>query len=184
MQIRSRLRTVLALLACFAVAGCGETETEIAEDFEAQASDFECLRNWEQVGTFRITNRLGHLDEAVALARNQERGKQYPVGTILQIFPGEAMVKRGPEFDPANNNWEYLELDVSAQGSSIRRRGRDDVVNRFNGNCFNCHAAAREFDFICGDNHGCIALPIADELILLSQELDPRCPPPPTPTVP
>lgn len=176
------LAVAFALCSLFVCAGCGETEsTDVAEDFAAVESDFECLRDWSQVGIFRIANRLGHLDQALALARNQEPGKQYPVGTILQIFPGEAMVKRGPEFDPANNNWEYFELDVSAQGSTIRRRGRDDVINRFNGKCFTCHEAARVFDFICGDTHGCVTLPISDALILLSQELDPRCPAP-TPT--
>jgi hypothetical protein len=170
---------VVVLVICsLMLAACGEEEIIVMEDFEAQASDFECLRTWAQVGTFRIANRLGYLDEALALARNQEPGKQYPVGTILQIFPTEAMVKRGPDFDPANNNWEYFELDVTAQGSTIRRRGRDDVINRFGGQCFGCHEAAREFDFICGDTHGCIQLPIPDALILLSQDLDPRCPTP------
>lgn len=171
----SARRLFLTATLVLSIAACGEGHLEGVEDFEAQASDFECLQSWEQVGVFRIANRLGRLDQAVALARDQRPGKQYPVGTILQIFPTEAMVKRGPEFDPANNNWEYFELDVSAAGSTIRRRGRDDVINRFGGQCFTCHEAARDFDFICGDTHGCIQLPIPDELILLSQQLDPRC---------
>jgi hypothetical protein len=173
---------VLVLGSLLVCAGCGEPDTEApAEDFEAAATDFECLQNWTQVGVFRITNRMGHLDEALDLARDQEIGKQFPVGTILQIFPTEAMVKRGPDFDPPNHNWEYFELDVSAVGSTIRRRGRDDVINRFGFQCFGCHQAAQDFDFICGHSHGCDELPISDDFILLIQQIDPRCPTP-TPT--
>ena len=163
---------VLALAAC----GGDGASTAPPRDFVAEASDFECLQNWPRVRNIRLTNRLGHLDEALALAANPVAGREYPVGTIIQLFPGEAMVKRGPEFDPANNDWEYFELSVSASGTSIRVRGRDDVINMFGGQCFGCHAAARDFDFICEKAHGCIELPVTDELITILQDGDPRCP--------
>lgn len=182
MQTRMRsCYSLVGLMLCslFVCTSCGETASDpVVEDFEAVDSDFECLREWTQVGIFRIANRLDHLDEALELARAQEPGKQFPVGTILQIFPGEAMVKRGPDFDPGNHNWEYFELDTSAAGTTIRKRGRDEIINRFGGRCFTCHEVAREFDFICGNDHGCVKLPISDELILLTQQFDPRCPSP------
>ena len=84
-------------------------------------------------------------------------------------------VVRGPDFDPANHNWEYFELNVSANGTDIRKRGRDEIINMFGGQCFGCHEAARDFDFICEENHGCVKLPVSGEVIARLQDADPRC---------
>src|SRR5262249_3532434 len=149
------LATAALILVLLGSCGGGDNHAAPPSDFEAQASDFECLQNWTRIRNFRITNKLGYLDEALALATNPEAGKQYPVGTIIQIFPGEAMVKRGAAFDPDNHSWEYFQLHVSADGTEIQKRGRDEVVNFLNLNCFNCHSAARDFDFICEEDHGC-----------------------------
>jgi hypothetical protein len=172
----------LALFFAFAIAGCsdggsGNAAPAPPEDFVASASDFECLQHWSRVRNIRLTNKLGHLDEALALAESPEAGKEYPVGTIIQLFPGEAMVKRGPDFDPDNHSWEYFELNVSAQGTEIRKRGRDEIINMFGGQCFGCHEAARDFDFICEETHGCVKLPVSGEQIAVLQDHDPRCTP-------
>jgi hypothetical protein len=172
---RALLGLVVASSLGLACGGGDSTTPAEPEDFAAQASDFECLKNWTKVGNIRVENKLGHLEEAIALAQSPEAGRQYPVGTIIQIFPGEAMVKRGPDYDPANNNWEYFELTTSAAGTEIRVRGRDDVINMFGAQCFGCHSAARDFDFICGEDHGCIKLPIRGDQIAVLQETDPRC---------
>jgi len=168
-----------AVAVALALSGCGNDGgsqgPQAPADFVAEASDFECLQNWPRVRNIRLTNRSGFLDEALALAQNPEPGKQYPVGTIIQLFPGEAMVKRAPGYDPANNDWEYFELTVSAQGTQIRTRGRDDVINMFGAQCFGCHEAARAFDFICEGDHGCVELPVTGAQIALLQDSDPRC---------
>jgi len=170
-----------ALLVTVAL-GCGDSATSGGStapaeplDFEASADDFECIQNWERVRNIRLTNKLGFLEEALSLAREPRPGLQYPVGTIVQLFPGEAMVKRGPDFDPDNNNWEYFELAVSAAGTSINVRGRDDVINMFGGQCFGCHVDARDFDFLCEKGRGCVELPVDDATITALQEADPRC---------
>jgi hypothetical protein len=182
-------RSLLALAAAGLLAACGGSDIDLASptptaaptptptavDFVAQASDFECLLEWPAVRHFRITNKLGLLEEALELANEPEVGREYPVGTIIQLFPGEAMVKRGPDYDPANNNWEYFELLVSEAGTEINVRGRDDVINMFGGQCWGCHVAARDFDFICEEGHGCIDLPIGPDAIRVLQESDPRC---------
>ena len=120
------------LLGFLCVASCGdssdsgivfENETPVPQDFIAEASDFGCMLDMQQVGVLRIDNKLGLLDEAVALATDQQEGEQFPVGTILQLAPSEAMVKRGQDFDPDNNNWEYFELGISEQGTEINVRG-------------------------------------------------------------
>lgn len=171
------LVVAVALAAC--TAGCSDDSTApvapVAQDFVAQADDFECLKDWERVRNIRLTNKLGRLEEALAVARDPRPGVRYPVGTIIQLFPGEAMVKRGDGFDPANNDWEYFELTTSADGTEIRKRGRDDVINMFGGQCFGCHEAARDFDFICENDHGCVELPVTGAQIAVLQDADPRC---------
>ena len=163
------------LSACGGSGSSSPTPPATPTDFVAEASDFECLKNWERVRNMRITNRLGYLDDALELARNPEPGRQFPIGTIVQLFPGEAMVKRGPDFDPDNHNWEYFELNVSSAGTEIHVRGRDDVINMFGGQCFGCHEAARDFDFLCEKNRGCIPLPVTSAVATALQDADPRC---------
>jgi hypothetical protein len=50
--------------------------------------------------------------------------KEYPVGTILQLVPFEAMVKHPHEKFPKTNGWEFFALEVSEGGTKIRDRGR------------------------------------------------------------
>jgi hypothetical protein len=174
---RSLYLAVLAVLLATTGCGSGDGSGAAVAEFVAQESDFECLTVQPRVRNLRIVNKLGRLDEALELAENPDAGKQFPVGTILQLFPGEAMVKRGGGFDPDNKDWEYFELAVSAAGTTIRKRGRDDVINMFGGQCFGCHEAARDFDFICEKANGCVPLPIGDSLIDSLQRNDPRCAP-------
>jgi hypothetical protein len=151
------------------------TPTTEPEDLEMQAEDFVPLRDMTKVRGFYMANPLGHLDEAIAVAENPEGG-EYPVGTIIQLVPFEAMVKRGEDFSPTANNWEFFSLKVSDQGTEILDRGGDaDVINQFGGSCLDCHELARpEFDFVCEDTHGCEPLPITDDQIRGVQESDPR----------
>ena len=169
-------RQIMIIAAAFMSFSCaGSGEPPPPTDFVATAADFKCLSEQPRVRNLRVANTLGFLDEALALAEVLTPGEQYPIGTILQLVPGEAMVKRGPDFDPENNNWEYFELEVSATGTEIRVRGRDEVVNQFGGECFGCHVDARETDFICEKTNGCVDIPLSQELIDFLQDNDPRC---------
>jgi hypothetical protein len=148
--------------------------TTVFEDLEMTASDFVNINSMTPVKGYFIDNRLGHLDEAIAVAKNADGGV-YPVGTIIQLVPQEAMVKRAPGWNPETNDWEFFFLDVSAAGTTIVTRGAQDTVNRFGGNCASCHAAAEpKFDFVCEDTHGCEPLPIGDDVIASIQAADPR----------
>ena len=141
-------------------------------------NSFKCLSQMTKVKHFYVDNLLGDLDATVAVAKS-ETGGVYPPGSVLQLFAGEVMIKQKPGFNPATKDWEFFELDVSAEGSKINKRGFVDVNNRFGGNCFGCHAAARpEFDFVCEQDHGCAPIPVTRAMFGALQKTDPRCQPP------
>ena len=145
-------------------------------DFVAEESDFECLTDWTKVRRFRIANPLGYLDQALAVA-NGEMPPPYPVGTIIQLIPLEAMVKRGNGFFPEANDWEFFVLANSPAGTMISKRGRGEVASFGTSTCFGCHNAAPQKDLICESGNGCIPLNLSEDLINLLQDNDPRCTP-------
>lgn len=149
------------------------TTTE-PEDFDAQPDDFVHLGDMVPVRGFFIDNRLGHLDEALAVANNPDGGV-YPVGTIIQLVPQEAMVKRGPGYSPEFADWEFFILEATPEGTEIVQRGGTEVLNRFGGSCAACHAKADvAFDMVCEEDNGCDPLPIGDDMFQVIQQADPR----------
>lgn len=161
------------LLATLAACG-GDDEVE---DLDMTAADFTCILDWPQVDQrFRITNLLGHEADALAVAQSAEGGT-YPVGTIIQLIPNEAMVKRHQGWNPTTNDWEYFFLDVNENGTTIATRGGAEVVNPQGNSCHDCHSAAEpQWDLVCASDHGCEPLPFTLEQIQEVQNSDPRCP--------
>jgi len=153
----------------------GTTTTTAVEDDEVQADDFVALGDMTPVRGFFVNNLLGHLDEAVAVAESPDGGV-YPVGTVIQLIPQEAMVKRAEGFSPDTNDWEFFTLDATAAGTTIVTRGGAEVLNRFSGtSCAGCHSAAEpQFDMVCENTHGCAPLGVPDEVITTIQQSDPR----------
>jgi hypothetical protein len=150
------------------------TTTAPAEDLDMKPTDFRPLRTMTKVRGFFIDNRLGHLEDAVRVA-NSPTGGVYPVGTIIQLVPQEAMVKRGKGWSPSTNDWEFFFLNTSAAGTEIVTRGKEDTVNRFGGNCADCHSLAdARYDFVCEQDHGCEPLPVGRDVIEAIQNADPR----------
>jgi len=127
---------------------------------DVDASSFRCITKMTPVRQFYVDNLQGNLDATLAAA-NSKAGAVYPPGSVLQLIPGEAMVKRDRGFNAATHEWEFFELGVSKDGTKIRKRGTTDVVNRFGGNCFDCHVlAAAQWDLVCETDHGCAPLPV------------------------
>ncbi|MCU1353621.1 MAG: uncharacterized protein JWM05_2830 [Acidimicrobiales bacterium] len=187
-QRGGRVLLVAGLVAISFVAGCVQHEEQTRatsssaaptsskrEDFVAQPRDFVNLHRMTAIRGFFIANRLGHLAQALAVARSTTGGT-YPVGTIVQLVPQEAMVKRASGFSPRTNDWEFFALETNAAGTTIRARGGAKVVNRFGGgSCAGCHQAAEpKFDFICEHSHGCAPLPFGDDVLRSIQKADPR----------
>jgi hypothetical protein len=153
------------------------------EDFDAGPSDFDCLKNaeWTTVGLARFKNVLGHADEVLAIAHSLDGGT-FPVGTIVQLVPTEASVKRGAGFNAASHDWEFFSLGATATGTTITARGGGASVVNFTGSsCLDCHdKAAAQWDLICGDpdggnTHGCAPLPLSAAVLTSVQNSDPRC---------
>jgi hypothetical protein len=138
-------------------------------------NSFSCIRDMTPVRHFYVDNILGDIESTLAVA-NEPEGAVYPEGSVVQLVPTEVMVKRKQGTFPATGDWEFFELEVDEKGSKIAKRGFVDVVNRFGGNCFTCHAPAREkWDFICESGHGCEPIPIDHKMTGALQRSDPRC---------
>jgi hypothetical protein len=166
---------VLTALTCLALSASTLGASQPADPITAET--FGCIREMTPVRGFYVDNLNGDLEGTLAVA-NSPTGGTYPPGSVVQLVPTEVMVKRAPGFNPATRDWEFFELDVSAEGSTIRARGFADVVNRFGGNCFACHVKARpERDMICEQDHGCDPIPLTPVMTRAIQKTDPRCAP-------
>jgi hypothetical protein len=173
---RSLIRSSIAIgLAVFLV---GQSSSEDAtKKLAVDESTFRCLTDMEktELGTYFVDNVLGNVDATLAVA-NSPDGGEFPEGSVISLVPTEVMIKHKPGWNEATDDWEFFELNVSNQGSSIVSRGTTEVINQFGGNCFGCHTLARpEWDLICGSDHGCAPLPISRETIVNIQNGDPRC---------
>ncbi len=167
-----RILAILAfvLTSFSALAADDEIESLVVTD-----TAFDCMLDMQAVRGFYVDNLIaGKLPETLAVA-NAGTG-DYPAGSVVQLVPSEVMVKHPEGHSPATRDWEFFELNVSADGTQIGKRGFEDVVNRFGGNCLDCHVKAKpEFDLICETGHGCDPIPLTAEMTTLLQKTDQRC---------
>jgi hypothetical protein len=174
--MRRRLALGLSLpLAAFLVApSLGHAEPH------ARPREFKCLLKGKKPEgkDFYVFNRnRAKLRKAVAMSQTGELpGKGYPVGTILQVLPFEAMIKRGPGFNPEGDDWEFVRLAATPDGrTEIRADGKGEVTNAL-GSCQGCHKAlAQQYDLVCGFVVGASGLGLTEEQLANLQASDPRC---------
>ena len=172
----SRLAVLfVALSALPACDGGSEDSGEaVVTHVDVTESSFRCITDMTKVRGFYVDNLVGDVAATVAIANNLE-GNQFPPGSVVQLVPLEAMVKREAGFNAATNDWEFFALTASEEGTEIDTRGTTETVNAFGGNCFGCHAPAADHDFVCEQDHGCDPLPIGPEQFEALQNNDPRC---------
>jgi hypothetical protein len=183
------LKRFILPFALLAAASCANPPAAVApaapvaaaapaapKPLEITEASFSCIRDLKPVRGFYVGNLLGDMEGTLAAANNAD-GAKYPPGSVVQLVPGEAMVKHHPGYNAATNDWEFFELDALPTGTKIRVRGATDVVNQFGGNCLTCHAQAEaKWDMICEQGHGCAPIPVTPVMARAIQNTDPRCP--------
>lgn len=178
-----RIPSALVFLLAFGGCGTDSGDNEATEESEAtehegpvevDEASFGCITEMAPIRLYYAANLVGDLDATLAVADDPE-GKRFPVGTLIQLVPQEAMVKREVGFSPDTDDWEFFSLKASKEGTEILDRG-PEAINAFGGQCLGCHAATSENrDWTCEKGHGCVDLPLTDEGIRGLQEADPRC---------
>ena len=172
---RGHMRHFMSLVLV-AGLGFGMVCSASAEDVAVSEKTFGCILDWAQVRNTRIKHSDPvKLREAMRILGDRIPDTEYPVGTVLQLVPFEAMVKHPREKFPRTNGWEFFALEISDAGTRIRDRG-DNVVNLSQGRtCLSRHQPAARFDFVCEKGHGCAPIPFDDQKIAELQRADSRC---------
>ncbi len=171
-QNNIRISSVFIIFSLFSASLIA---AEATSSVEVKDESFGCVMEMTPVRGFFVDNLLGDLEKTLEIA-NSENGGKYPPGSVVQLVPGEVMVKHDEGFSVATNDWEFFELEVSAESSKIAKRGFVDVVNKFGGNCFGCHVKAeKKWDLVCETGHGCDPLPLTKKMLSVIQKTDPRC---------
>ena len=102
-----------------------------AQDITVTEQTFGCILDWPKVrNTYFKHSNPEKLKEAMRIFRDSVPDKEYPVGTILQLIPFEAMVKHPREKFPKTNGWEFFFLDVSKEGTKIKIEERGSSIFR------------------------------------------------------
>lgn len=166
----TRTRQWLAFAAAALVA-CAGHAVQAQQDIPEQI--LACIANGQKVRHTYIQHAdPAKLTEAVRLFENKVEGADYPLGTIIRLIPGEAMVKREKAAFPQSNGWEYFALAVTPQGTTVRARGYE--ASNGLGTCQSCHSGAAKGDYLCASG-GCAPVPLTEERIATIQANDPRC---------
>src|SRR3989442_13224581 len=163
----SRISALVGTRSVLAVGlGLSMACSVYAQDVTVSEKSFGCIRDGTKIRNTYIKHADPEkLKEAMRIFKNSVPDREYPVGTILQLVPFEAMVKHPREMFPNSNGWEFFALEVSEAGTQIRDRG-DNVVNLLLGApCLTCHQPAARFDFVCEKGHACAPIPFDDQKI-------------------
>ena len=163
----------------------------LADDITVTEQTFGCILDWPKVrGTYIKNADPEKLQEAMRIFRDNVPDTEYPVGTILQVIPFEAMVKHQHGTFAKTHDWEFFALDASAAGTKITDRG-ENVLEIFDMDaaaagvamsdhprgvtCLSCHQGGAKYDLVCEKGHGCAPIPLNDQQIAKLQAADPRC---------
>jgi len=163
----------------------------LADDIAVSEQTFSCILDWAKIrGTYIKNVDPEKLKEAMRIFRDNGSDTEYPVGTILQLIPNEAMVKHTRGTFAKTNDWEFFALDVSAAGTKITDRG-ENVLEVFDMDasaagtkmsdhprgvtCLSCQQGGAKHDLVCEKGHGSPPIPLNDQQIAKIQAGDPRC---------
>ena len=119
--------SVLMRIVLMALLGLLMVSRVSADDIAVSEQTFGCILDWPKVRNTRFKHEDPQkLKEAMHILRDSIPDKEYPVGTILQLVPFEAMVKHEREKFPkrtAGNSSRWIfPSQARDQGSGRQRR--------------------------------------------------------------
>jgi hypothetical protein len=124
-------------------------DAALVEDLDMTLADFAGIAGFMTPAGrgYHVANPLGHEAEALAAA-SSATGGTFPVGSIVEVNPGEVMVKRRRGFDATTNDWEFFRVIYGSDGVTPERidlRGTEAT------DCFMCHSTVSSsmWDFMC-----------------------------------
>ena len=106
LSLSNYLSAIFCGIVSFLSPGVGNAEDN-PDKGNIDAKSFRCITEMTHVRQFYVDNLRGNLDSTLAVA-NSATGGAYPPGTIIQLIPTEAMVKRDKGFNPVTHDWEFL----------------------------------------------------------------------------
>src|SRR5215510_5334456 len=168
------------LLVCGLLLAALSAPAPAGAEPHARPRDFHCLLKGKKPEgkSFYVFNRnRAKLRRAVAMSETGAiPARGYPVGTILQVLPFEAMIKRRRGYNPEGNDWEFVRLRPTPNGrTQILADGKGEVTNAL-GSCQACHKAlAQQHDLVCGFVIGAAGLGLTEQQLASIQAADPRC---------
>ncbi len=119
------------LILLFSVVGRSLPSVAVAQEITVSDQTFGCILDWPKVRNTRFKHSDPEkLKEAMRILRDSVPDKEYPVGTILQLIPFEAMVKHPREKFP-----EHERLGVFLSGC-LQGRDQDRRSRRASGESF------------------------------------------------
>ena len=97
-----KIRIATLILSCLYLSlGSWKLVAEGPGAVEVSDDTFDCIREMTPVRGFYVDNLSGNLEGTLAVA-NAADGGVYPPGSLVQLVPGEAMVKHAPGVSPAS----------------------------------------------------------------------------------
>jgi hypothetical protein len=117
--INAASTAILGALTVLLSAGPASSADRLAgADVSVDAKSFRCITKMTSVRHFYVDNLRGDLAATLAAA-NAPTGAVYPPGSVVQLIPGEAMVKRAKGFNPATRELDARSGDEDSSTSSI-----------------------------------------------------------------
>lgn len=144
---------LLVVCSAFVLQSCGDSDSnsEPEPEYIVDAETLKDYKNWELIAAFDREDNNQHRRVFVNRPETSKDAPRdgYPVGTIFvkeisdlhypvdSVIRYQVMVKRGGDFDPAHNDWEWI-LSTGGDISQITSRGGGEVKVG-NTNCVTCH---------------------------------------------
>lgn len=143
----------LFVCSAFVFQSCSDSDSpaEPEPEYIVDAETLKDYKNWELIAAFDRDDNNQHRRVFVNRPETSKDAPRdgYPVGTIFvkeisdihypadSIIRYQVMVKRGGDFDPQHNDWEWI-LSQGSDISQITSRGGGEVVVGET-NCVTCH---------------------------------------------